>query len=95
MRSTKKPGAIDEDAYQARDLLLWLRSERIAVASITVGEVTLHGLLDRKLDPIDHERKPGEDARQGIIEQYGGPLFTPTEATTEGGIEPTVEDDDT
>ncbi len=83
-----------DDASTIRDLVLWLRTERIAVGSVTVGEITLHGMIDRKLDPVDHDRKPSDDARRGIIEQFGGPLFAPP-ASPDDGIEPTIEDDDT
>jgi hypothetical protein len=83
------------DVAAVKDLLLWLRKERIAVQHVTIGEVALVVTMDHRMTHADQDRKPSEPARQGIIEQYGGALFSPPPVEdADDVIEPTVEDDD-
>ena len=90
MPSTK-PKMIDVAAV--KDLLLWLRKERIAVQHVTVGDVSLVVAMDHGMVHVDDERKPSERIRKSIIEEYGGALFAPPEPEHADVVEPTIEDD--
>lgn len=57
---------------QVRELILWLRKERIAYTTLTAGGVTIDGVVDGKLEraqPAKAERRPT------MYEQYGGELM--------------------
>ena len=91
---TAKTPTTSDDAETAKALLLWARKERIALAQVTVGSVLLVVTLDHGMRHTDDDRKPSEEARKGIIEQFGGALFAPAPADPASQIEPTVEEDD-
>ena len=93
----KKNTKPSTEAEQAKDLLLWARQQRIAMSQVCVGSVVLTVTMDHGMRHIDTDRKPSEDARKSIVEEYGGALFAPpdpSEADARPQMEPTVEDDD-
>lgn len=69
-------GVGNHDAAAARDLVLWLRKERIAVDAVQVGGVRLEGLKDLALRATEQgEPKPAASRRTSMYERYGGPLL--------------------
>lgn len=94
---TKRQTTSSTDAATAKDLLLWARQNRIALAQVIVGSVSLVVTMDHRLQHVDgNERNPSAEARQSIIEQYGGALFNPPapEEEPDAEVEPTEQDDD-
>ena len=58
---------------QLQSFILWLRKERIGYTHLSVGGVTLDGVIDGKL-----ERAPlpkSDRRRETLYEQYGGDLL--------------------
>lgn len=97
MATTKRDAAADVAAM--KDLLLWARTERIAIGQAQVGDVLVAGVIDRK---GAHEAPlPGIPRRPSIIEEYAGAaagalgLEGPAVPNPEAQNEPTIEDDDT
>lgn len=69
-------GVGNHDATAARDLVLWLRKERVAVDAVQVGAVRLEGVKDLALRSSEtSDPKPPAARRQGMYERYGGPLM--------------------
>lgn len=57
---------------QVRELILWLRKERISYATLTAGGVMLDGVVDGKLER-GRDAKP--ERPQTMYERYGAELF--------------------
>ncbi len=94
--TTKRDVAADLAAM--KDLLLWARTEKIAIGQAQVGDVLVAGVIDRKAE-VNSPPLPGIP-RRSIIEEYAGAaanllgLDGPAVPPPETQNEPTIEDDD-
>lgn len=58
---------------QARDLILWLRKERIFYTRLVAGELELDGVIDGKLASAP---PPKPEPRKTMFQQYGEEILT-------------------
>lgn len=92
----RDPKPASDSVSKVKELLLWARRERIAMQHVTIGDVSVVVTLDHRMQHVTDE-KPGDEARRGILEQFGGPLFNPDQRppeTRDQDNEPTEEDED-
>lgn len=75
-----------------KDLVLWLRAERITWQSLIIGDVTIDGGQDMKLIESLPPGKPAAP-RPSIHERYGGALLEP-QTTPAETFSPVVEDEE-
>jgi hypothetical protein len=80
------------DDVTARALLAWLRINKFAATSVTVGNVTIDGLVDLGLAMGDPRAPTREDAAS-LLATYGGPALKRAlgdDAITEDDDEPAL-----
>lgn len=58
---------------QVRELILWLRHQRIAYTTLSAGGVTLDGVTDLKAEQPTNQAK--SEPRQSMYERYGEELL--------------------
>jgi hypothetical protein len=58
---------------QIQEIILWLRKERIAYSSLSIGDLMLYGVTDLKL--ADSRPAPKTEAPRSAWERYGGDLL--------------------
>lgn len=75
---------------RVRELLMWARKHRIAIAHIQVGDVTMD-LTDMDI-PESKQTSAPPAPRPSIYEEFGGELANPQPTAT--SVEPTEEDED-
>lgn len=62
------------DDVSARAMLAWLRANKFAATSVTVGSVTIEGVVDLGLAMGDPRAPTREDAAS-LLATYGGPAL--------------------
>ena len=90
------PTAVSTDADEVKDLVLWARSERIAVSSIQVGQVRIE-MADLTLASSLVPPKPSdEQLRKNLYAEFGGEALeqaTGSETENEDEYDGTEEDE--
>lgn len=78
---------------RVRDLLLWLRKEKIQCQTVTIGDVTLDGMVDIRLADSLPKPEPAPP-RQSLFAQYGAGLQAAAEETpAKDTFMPVIEDE--
>lgn len=77
---------------RVKDLVKFLRTERVSWQALTIGDVTIDGAQDLKLLESLPQRKPAAPERT-IYERYGGALIENPAPPAETFL-PVVEDDE-
>lgn len=59
---------------QVRELITWLRKERISYTTLSAGGITLDGVVDMKA--VDEAKATPEEPRPTMYQKYGGALLS-------------------
>lgn len=89
--TVRHPAPKSADA-RAQEMLMWLRKNRIACDSITVGDVSL-SVHDLAIVTTTDKTAEAAPPRKSIYEDFGGDALEQARSSVET-VEPTEEDDD-